>query len=299
MQGHEVTADSITVVTLTRHRPHLLVRAMQSVERQDYPGEIDHLIMIDDDPAAAAVLERYPPKGVRRVRYFLERRPQAEVEHGPDDRHSVYPRLARLLNRGIARAISPWVAFLDDDNEYEPDHLRSLMASARTSGSPAVHSARRIFWADGSPYLEPFFPGAASPEEGARIYELMCRKGVWLRGTNILQDRIDPEQTSYRNSTVLGPNDPVFLVDQNLWLIRRNVLLEFPIPEDFSERDFLENTCPDDKMLEILVKNRVPITSSKHPSVRYYLGGISNGDEQPASSAGVGSAGKVVHHALR
>lgn len=279
------SADPITVVTLTRARPRLLDRAIASVRVQDYPGRIEHLIVIDDDRETVSHLERRCGSTSRSLVWHLEPRPSGEVKHGYRGRASVYPHLARLLNRGVALARSPWLAFLDDDNEYEPHHLSSLMACARRFGSPAVHSARQMVWPDGSPYLEPLFPGASSVEEGARIFELMCRRGVWVRGTNVLQDRVDTRQTLYRNSTVLGSDDPIFLVDQNLWLIQREVLVAAPIPQEFSEEEIAQNTCPDDKMLETLVKNGVNIVSSKLPTVRYYLGGISNGDEQALDTA--------------
>jgi hypothetical protein len=78
--------------------------------------------------------------------------------------------------------------------------------------------------------------------------------------------------------------DPVFLVDQNLWLVRRDLLLENPIPEEWSEEDIEANTCPDDRMLEVLVRAKVPITSSGLPTVRYYVGGISAGEALVSSA---------------
>jgi glycosyltransferase involved in cell wall biosynthesis len=278
-----MSGEAISVITLTRNRQPALKRAIASVRNQSYEGTVEHIVMIDDDPATEKWLERYPNCPNRPLIWSLEPRLPVEKEHAYE-RRSVYPRLARLLNRGVRRASSSWIAFLDDDNEYEANHLSSLMECAHTHGSRAVHSVRRVFWQDGSPYLEALFPGASSIEEGTRIYQLMCEKGVWIRGTNILRDRVDPRQISFRNSTVLEPGDPVFLVDQNLWLISRDILMRFPIPEEFSEREISENTCPDDKMLELFVRNGIPIVSSNLPTVRYYLGGISNGDERcPAS----------------
>jgi glycosyltransferase involved in cell wall biosynthesis len=257
-------------------------RAIASVRAQDYPGAIEHLVIIDDDAETLARLrcERSTPK--RSLTLHLEPRPASERGPRTNDRASVYPRLARLLNLGVRLARSPWVAFLDDDNEYESEHLRSLTDCARRTGSPAVHSARQMLWPDGSPYLEELFPGAASPEEGTRIYELMCERGVWVRGTNVLQDRVDAEQSTFHNSTVMNAADPVFMVDQNVWLIRRELLVTCPIPEDFSTKDIVTNTCADDKMLDALVRSGTKIVATRRPTVRYFLGGISNGDEQRA-----------------
>jgi glycosyltransferase involved in cell wall biosynthesis len=280
-----VAPDSIAVVTLTRHRPEMLRRALAAVAAQDYAGPIEHVIVIDDEPDTVPLVEAAPRRpGLRVVPHLVRRTPE---ETGPDARHrrSAYPRMARLFNTGVRVASSRWISFLDDDNEYEPNHLSSLYAVASARGVRAVHSARQMVWADGSPYLDEVFPSAPNPEEGVRIYELMCERGVWIRGTNILQDQVDPVQTTFRNSTVIGPDDPTFLVDQNVWLIERDLILELPIPETFTEADIEDNTCPDDKMLEVLVRNNVTIVPTGLPTVRYYLGGASNRQKRPTPVA--------------
>jgi glycosyltransferase involved in cell wall biosynthesis len=261
-----------------------LARAITSVRRQDYTGTVEHLVIIDDDPASEETLGGFGTgNSTRKLRWHLERRAQFKTLGVLRDRDAVYPRMARLLNWGISHSPSEWFAFLDDDNAYEPDHLSSLMECARTHRCEAVHSARQMMTKDGAPYLEPYFPGARNAEEGSRIFELMCQRGVWIRGTNILQDRVDAVQSSFRNSTVMSNEDPVFLVDQNLWLVKRSLLQRFPIPDSFSEDEIRANTCPDDKFLEVLVRHRVKIAASRRPTVRYYLGGISNGFEREAA----------------
>lgn len=266
--------EPITVITLTRERTALVERAVRSVAAQDYPGAIEHLVLADDDPEAVASLNELSSQAHRRLVPHLVAR--ASGEHGPSaaERASVYPRCARLLNLGVRRAQSPWIAFLDDDNEYEPQHLRLLEECARARRAPAIHSARQMLWPDGSPYLEPRFPHA--PERAELIYEILCSRGIWVRGTNLLLDHVDSDQTRFANSTIMSAEDPIFLVDQNVWLIRRELLLRYPIPELFSAVDVAANTCPDDKLLETLVRHDVTIASNCKPTVRYYLGGISN-----------------------
>lgn len=272
---------AVTVLTLTRQRPRELARAVVSVRGQDHAGKVEHLIIIDDDPASEETLRQLgPSEPGRTLRWHLQSRPKMDAPTALRGRDAVYPRLARLLNWGVAHANSEWIAFLDDDNEYEPDHLSSLMECARIHSCHAVHSARQMLTREGKPYLDPFFPGAPNAEEGSRIFELMCQRGVWIRGTNILQDRVDAVRSCFRNSTVMNGDDAVFLVDQNLWLIQRVLLQRFPIPEAFTEAEIMANTCPDDKLLEVLVRNGVKILSSGRPTVRYYLGGISNGLER-------------------
>jgi len=268
---------AVTVITVTRGRPDLLVRAMASVAHQDHDGVVEHLVVVDDDPGTLAALALREPVPRRPVRVEA-RGPVASRQEGA--RSFVYPHLARLLNVGISSARSPWVAFLDDDNEFEPDHISSLLALARKLGSPAVHSARAFVWPDGTPYLERHLPSAPTREEGERLYEVLCRRGVWVRDTNIVLDRVDGGAgADASNSTVMDDDDPVFLVDQNLWLVRRELLLAVPVPEDFSAMDIAENTCPDDKMLAALIAAGMEIRSTGRPTVRYTVGGggISNG----------------------
>lgn len=251
---------------------------MASVYAQDFEGDIEHVVVIDDDPRAISGVRRAPTRPGLRVIPKLVPRPADEVNEQPGDRRCVYPRLARLLNFGVRCCSSEWVAILDDDNAYEPNHLSSLMACAIANNARAVHSGRRLFWADGAPYLEEKWHTVENPEESTRIFNLMCEHGVRVRGTNILLDRADPlsSSSSFRPSSVVQAEDPVFLIDQNVWLLRRDLLLEIPFPESYSEEDFKTNTAPDDKLLRALLVNRVPIFSTSLPTVRYYLGGISN-----------------------
>ncbi len=281
----------ITVITVTRGRPDQLMRAMASVACQDYAGVVEHLVVVDDDARTIASLTGHERSTLRPLR--VEPR-GAIAARREGDRSFVYPHLARLLNVGIHLARYPWVAFLDDDNEFEPDHLSSLADLARETGSLAVHSGRQFVWPDGSPYLERHLPSASTREEGERLYELLCRRGVWVRGTNIVLDRVDRgSMASAPNSTVMGAIDPVFLVDQNLWLISRALLIDVPVPEVFSATDIAENTCPDDKMLAALTVAGVKIRSSGRSTVKYTVGGkgISNGDHVAIRSAPDGEPG--------
>lgn len=270
--------NSIGVVTVTRGRKDLLRRALDSVYAQDFDGEIQHIVVLDDDPESMSVLDAARCRPGLQVVGHLAPRPPAEVDEVPGDRRRVYPRLSRLFNTGVRLCSTTWISFLDDDNEFEPNHLSSLVACARDTGGVAIHSGRRMFWSDGSPYLAEYWHTVGNTAEGARIYELMCEQGVRIRGTNIVLDRADPvsPRSAFRPSSVVRADDPVFLVDQSVWLIRRDVALQNPIPEEFTEEDHQSNTAPDDKLLRALLTNGVTPVATGLPTVRYYLGGISN-----------------------
>jgi hypothetical protein len=271
--------DTIGVVTVTRGRPQLLRRAMASVHAQDFDGLIEHVVVIDEqDPETVAAATAAPTRPGLRVTVHEEPRPPAERNEPPGDKRRVYPRLSRLFNTGARISSADWIAFLDDDNEYEPHHLRSLLECAREHGVQVAHSGRTMWYADGAPYLEEAWHTVDDPVEAARIHQVMCDKGVRVPGTNILLDRADPRRPgdAFRTSSVIRAEDPVALVDQSVWLVRRELLLRLPIPETFTEAEHLANTAPDDKLLRTLQDNGVPIVSTGQPTVRYYLGGVSN-----------------------
>ena len=250
---------------------------MASVRAQDYAGDIVHLVVIDDDADSVAVVESAPTRPGLRAEPMLVPRPEAEIGEVANDRRRAYPRVARLLNLALRACPTPWVSILDDDNEFEPDHLSSLMAVAQDTGAPAVHSGRQMFWADGTPYLEERWHTVSDPAEAVRIYELMRGRGVRLPDSNVLLDRADPSpvRSPFHPSSVIQDDDPVFLVDQNVWLIRRDVVVGLPIPETYTDDDYTTNTAPDDKLLRELLVHGVRVVSSGRPTVRYYLGGIS------------------------
>src|SRR5215470_1929975 len=114
--------DSITVITLTRGRPQLLSRAIESVQKQVYGGSILHLVLIDDCLTTLNVFSRAINRNKGIAWQFMSREPGEKT--GP-------ARLAKLRNYGINIADTEWVSFLDDDNEFEPDHLSSLVACAK------------------------------------------------------------------------------------------------------------------------------------------------------------------------
>lgn len=266
--------ESVTVITVTRGRPHLLARAVQSVQQQDYPGAITHLVVADGCQETMDAFTDQDDPG-RSLRMHLAERPR-DLPSKPT-RGDVYVRIAQLLNIGVALADTEWLAFLDDDNEFCPDHISSLVAYAHTTRLDAVHSCRQILWPDGSPYLEPRYPWVHDPRDAESVFTLMCERGIWKSGTNILRDRAAPGWVApFRSSTELRASDPLFMVDQNTWLVRRALAAEHGFPERYSEDDPMVEMAPDDKFLRRLLEARVPIAGTGEPTIRYYLGGISN-----------------------
>jgi hypothetical protein len=175
-------------------------------------------------------------------------------------------RSAFLRNLATRRASSDWIAFLDDDNELEADHLTSLLGHARQHGLRAVHSYASLWTPDGRPYLAERFPWERDPVAAERTYRALRERGVFTAGSNVVADRADPD----------GVEDPIRSVDTSEWLLDRRLLLEVGFDERYSDRDGAVIRGEDEKLLNRLIERRVPIGCTGRPTLRYTLGGYSN-----------------------
>ncbi len=63
---------------------------------------------------------------------------------------------AATRNRGLAEVTTPWVAFIDDDDELLPHHTKTLLEAAYDSGADVVYPWFRVI---SSKAFDPF-PGA-------------------------------------------------------------------------------------------------------------------------------------------
>ncbi|MEV0389010.1 glycosyltransferase family A protein [Nonomuraea sp. NPDC050643] len=247
----------MTVLTVTRGRPDLLRdRCLASVRRQTV--HVRHLVIVDDCPDTLATITKL--------------RPGAEVLYSPRSAsdHSGPGRLARLRNLAVAQATTTRIAFLDDDNEWAPEHIDSLLSLARTTGFPAVHSQRIVMYPDGSPWTNETWPWSRDPVESRKKYAYALSCGVVTPGTPYLRDRADPHRRegSWRD------------VDLNTWLFERDLLLAHPFLEEYTsehEGDFMGE---DSVLLEELLDADVAIAGTEQATLKYYLGGWSNCGEE-------------------
>jgi GT2 family glycosyltransferase len=114
----------VTAVIPTKDRPQLLVRAVQSVLDQDYPGDIECLVVYD---CAEPVMPEVRPRDGRTVQVLVNNRT---------------PGLAGNRNTGYLAATGELVGSCDDDDEWLPGKLRAQVellrkhpeASAAASG---------------------------------------------------------------------------------------------------------------------------------------------------------------------
>jgi len=118
------------VVVATRDRPELLERAVQSILRQSYPGDIECVVVFDQSPRTGVPVTE---SAGRRLRLTSNTRS---------------PGLAGARNSGILATSTPFVAFCDDDDQWDPGKLRLQIELAEKSAAEFVCCGVRIHHAD-------------------------------------------------------------------------------------------------------------------------------------------------------
>lgn len=108
----------ISVVTSTFNRSDKLKKCIESVQKQSFK-DYEHIIVDDcsTDDTKAVVESFKDPK----IKYF-----KLESNFGND---------TRPKNEGIVKSTGEYVAFLDDDNDYRPDHLAILLKAIQDDSS--------------------------------------------------------------------------------------------------------------------------------------------------------------------
>jgi glycosyltransferase involved in cell wall biosynthesis len=190
-------------------------------------------------------------------------------------------RLAYLRNLGATWGGGDFVAQLDDDNTFDPDHLRSLVQSlAERPDAGAAYSWRKLWYPDGAPFVpdgeDPWHP---DPARRARSYQELAAHGMFEPGSNVVRD------------TLLAPDGRlVARVDTSEFLVRREVFARVPFPEQFSPARRKLEITEDVAFCHALYRRRVPVVASRRASLNYYMGGYSNravpGQLLPGGQAG-------------
>jgi LmbE family N-acetylglucosaminyl deacetylase len=112
----------VSVVVRTKDRPALLAEAIASIRATGYPAEI---VVVNDGGAAPDV------DSVTLVAH--------ESSRGRSE----------AANAGVKAATNEYVAFLDDDDLYYPEHLSTLANAARASNAAAWYSDAVSAFIDG------------------------------------------------------------------------------------------------------------------------------------------------------
>lgn len=251
----------IGVIMVTDGRRPYLHEALRSVFNQRYDGDIDVLVLIDGGIPIERKIRDLPLPSNVSLRFCAI---QADDGVFGD---AVIERVARLRNIAVSLMDAPMVAFIDDDNLWEANHLDSLFRTLRNTGARAVHSYRRLIWADGRDAVVSHFPWLPVDDDRNRdLFEIYRQAGVFQQGSPIVLDSV---------SIPIDGQD-YGMVDMGAWLFQRDLLVSIPFSTHFSQQEQASRVGEDDKLLWAMRKNGVSTSSSGLPTLRYRLGGFSN-----------------------
>ncbi|WP_188307565.1 DegT/DnrJ/EryC1/StrS family aminotransferase [Streptomyces sp. CBMA123] len=240
---------TIEVVMVTRGDRDTLEAALAGVAKQDVDAEVRLTVWVDADRVPAAVADA----GC------------AVVTLGADGMlpNEPFARIAALRELAVAGCTGDFIAFLDDDNEWDPDHLSSLLAVA-DAGYPAAHSWRTLIDDSGSPATVDRFPWLPPSEAAAELFEQLSAVRVLEPGSPIVRDR-----------AVIPGAGLNGMVDMGAWLLRRDLLRLLTFRRTRSEAEIQARVGEDDILLEQIRRLDIPVGCTETPTLRYRLGGMS------------------------
>jgi hypothetical protein len=161
----------VTTIIPTYRRPVQLLAAVRSALEQTVR---DHHVIVVDDGAGLPPL----PADPRLTAVSLARNCAV---------------LGVVRNVGIRLADSPYLAFLDDDNTWEPEHLAIALAALEAdSGLAGVYTALRRILPDGTDHdivSEPFDPRTARERAYLDANAFVARRADRLRFSRLRRDR--------------------------------------------------------------------------------------------------------------
>lgn len=167
----ESSSPLVTVVITTYNRPNCLRRAVETVSKQDY--EPIELVVVDDcsrEPAVDTLSDISP-----------------EVSSFKLHRHATNKGANAARNTGIEAATGSFVAFLDDDDRWEPDKLSKQVAAFREADDDVglVYTGRKIM--DGAEVVDTVLP---EPVDTDMTKVLLCRNPIGTQSTVMVRSGV-------------------------------------------------------------------------------------------------------------
>jgi tetratricopeptide repeat protein/glycosyl transferase family 2 len=225
-RGYEASDNLVSIITPSVGKPSL-ARTLKGVSAQRYRN-IEHLV-VADGPDAAACVKRIVDDAAPTVRTSVLALPWqtgADQFHG----HRIYAASLHLVN-------GRFVAFLDDDNWFDEDHVSSLVASAVAGQLEWAYSLRKIV-----------------DKDGAFVTNDDCQSlGAW--------ESVESE---------LGP-ERVHHVDTNCYFIRRDIAVA--LSAIWHRRSMDAKMGPDFLMCQALLANHKRYRTTGKYSLNYTVGG--------------------------
>ena len=180
---------SVSVVLPTRNRPDLVLEAIRSVARQTHP-EMELILVRDGGEALSPAVH----EALARLEF-----PAVLIE-----RDDPPEGLARARNRGVERARGDAVAFLDDDDLWEPQHVAQLAAALDRDPEAMVAYSDAMVWEEQS--------------GGSRLLAVDFDLGVFGRDSFIPPSAFAARKVAFER---FGPFDPEMSYSEDWdWLLR-------------------------------------------------------------------------------
>ncbi|MCB1541118.1 MAG: glycosyltransferase family 2 protein [Rhodoblastus sp.] len=156
--------ETVSIVIPTLNRPASLRRALVSVRGQSATGAEIEIVVVDNsrDASARATVEAFGAEGWP-IHYLNE----------------PAPGVATARNAGVRAAQGRWIAFLDDDEEAQPDWIAEMLRIAHETGAQAVFGpveARAEAGEIGG--FAPYFSRAIERPDGDDITDLSAYLGT-------------------------------------------------------------------------------------------------------------------------
>lgn len=126
----------VSVRIATYNRAELLInKTLASILKQTYKN---FEVVIIGDHCTDDTEEKLKSLNDKRIRFYnLPSRPPY-----PNDRHSKWQVIGALsMNEGAAMARGEWIAPIDDDDEFTPDHIEKLVKHAKKTKAELVYGA--------------------------------------------------------------------------------------------------------------------------------------------------------------
>lgn len=252
---------AVDVVMVTSGRRTSALAAIESVMAQTHDGPIGLLILEDrTDRAAGWSTSLRAPANISITHSTYNPAP-SNADFAP------IGRVSRLRNHALTLVRAPFIAFIDDDNLWDGEHLSSLVAALEHSNASAAHSWRKLIDSSGTEVVPDRFIWR-HPNDGMsrQLYDIYQAAGVFSENEAIVRDRV----------TVPYNGKDYGLVDMGEWLFRRDLFDDIRFCEDFSLQEITEMVGEDDKLLAEIRNRGVATVCTQRATLKYRLGGFSN-----------------------